>query len=91
MAELQDLLNRQQLAFNEACVGRVMPVLLDRHGRRPGQMVGRSPYMQPVHTEAPEESLGALVALRIAAGYANSLSGHAVEPVGPHISAGNRA
>ncbi len=91
LAELQDLLNRQQLAFNEACVGRVMPVLLDRRGRRPGQMVGRSPYMQPVHTEASEESLGALVALRIAAGYANSLSGDVVDRAGPAMNAGNPA
>ena len=91
LAELQDLLNHQQLAFNEACVGRVMPVLLDRRGRYPGQMVGRSPYMQPVHTKAPEESLGALVALRIAAGYANSLSGHAVDRAEPPLSAGNQA
>ena len=54
-------------------------------------MVGRSPYMQPVHTEAPEESLGALVALRIAAGYANSLSGHVVDRAGPPMNAGNPA
>ena len=42
---------RQQTAFNSACVGRVMPVLFERAGRRPGQLVGRSPYLQSVHAQ----------------------------------------
>jgi len=75
LAELQARLNDGQLAFNRACAGRVMPVLLDRRGRKGGQLVGRSPYMQPVHVSAPETLLGAIVPLRIEAGHANSLSG----------------
>jgi len=72
---LQDELNKQQLAFNESCVGRSMPVLLDRPGRFKGQMIGRSPYMQPVHLSAPEHLFGTIVHLHIDVGQANSLAG----------------
>jgi tRNA-2-methylthio-N6-dimethylallyladenosine synthase len=79
LARLQDLLNRQQLQFNRASVGRVMAVLLDRPGRDPGQLVGRSPYMQAVHVEAPAAALGTVVDLRIVAAHPNSLSGVAAD------------
>ncbi|MFQ5765423.1 MAG: tRNA (N6-isopentenyl adenosine(37)-C2)-methylthiotransferase MiaB [Rhodospirillales bacterium] len=72
---LQARLNAQQLAFNRSCVGRVLPVLLDRAGRQPGQLVGRSPYMQAVHVEAPDIEPGAVVYLVITAAHANSLTG----------------
>ncbi|HJN24804.1 MAG TPA: TRAM domain-containing protein, partial [Rhodospirillales bacterium] len=90
---LQDELNRQQLAFNESCVGETMPVLLDRCGRHPGQMVGRSPYMQPVHVSAPDELFGSIVNLNISAGQANSLSGALQKPVShaPHKKNENAA
>ncbi len=73
LARLQALLEDQQRAFNRGCVGRTMPVLLDRPGRGPGQLVGRSPYMQPVHVEAPENLFGTVAELVIEAAYANSL------------------
>ena len=72
---LQDVLGAQQLAFNRSCVGRVLPVLLDRPGRKPGQLVGRSPYMQAVHVDDPIEGPGAIVRLVITAAHANSLKG----------------
>jgi len=75
LEELQALLRRQQEAFNQACAGRVMPVLFDRPGRRPGQVLGRSPYLQPVFVDAPEVKLGDLRDIRILAGHANSLAG----------------
>ena len=74
---LQELLGDQQTAFNESCAGRTMAVLLERRGRRPGQLVGRSPYMQPVHVAAAESMIGTVCDLRIEAGYANSLAGAA--------------
>src|SRR5262249_39778070 len=49
LAVLQDLLREQQRAFNAASVGRVLPVLLEKPGRHPGQLIGRSPYLQSVH------------------------------------------
>ncbi|MDP7345251.1 MAG: radical SAM protein, partial [Alphaproteobacteria bacterium] len=58
LAELQSLLEAQQLAFNRACEGRRLEVLLERPGRQPGQLVGRSPYMQAVHLQAPPELTG---------------------------------
>jgi tRNA-2-methylthio-N6-dimethylallyladenosine synthase len=75
LASLQELLKDRQQAFNEGCVGQVLPVLLERRGRHPGQMVGRSPYMQPVHVDAPRSLFGTIVNLRIEAGSANSLAG----------------
>ncbi|MGF1605301.1 MAG: tRNA (N6-isopentenyl adenosine(37)-C2)-methylthiotransferase MiaB [Rhodothalassiaceae bacterium] len=51
LARLQALLNEQQAAFNQASIGQVMPVLLEREGRRAGQLVGRTPYMQAVHVD----------------------------------------
>ena len=72
---LQERLNAQQLAFNRSCVGRTLDVLLDRPGRDPGQLVGRSPYMQAVHVDGSSLETGAIVDLRITAGHANSLTG----------------
>ena len=72
---LQQLLNAQQAAFNHACIGRTMPVLLDRAGRKPGQMVGRSPWMQAVHVMAPPERFGRIADIAIGEATANSLAG----------------
>ena len=63
---LQELLDRQQTAFNSACVGKVVPVLFEREGRHPGQLVGRSPYLQPVHATADSSLLGRIVEVAIA-------------------------
>jgi tRNA-2-methylthio-N6-dimethylallyladenosine synthase len=75
LARLQALLNDQQRAFNERSVGQVMAVLFDRAGKHAGQLVGRSPYMQAVHAQVPQDAFGAIVAVRVEAAYANSLSG----------------
>jgi tRNA-2-methylthio-N6-dimethylallyladenosine synthase len=72
---LQALLTAQQAAFNAACVGRVLPVLFEKPGRRPGQLVGRSPYLQPVHAEVPAALIGQVIEVEIAAAGSNSLSG----------------
>ena len=72
---LQDLLDRQQTAFNSACVGKVVPVLFEREGRHPGQLVGRSPYLQPVHATADSALLGRVVEVAIAGTGPNSLAG----------------
>lgn len=72
---LQELLRRQQAAFNEATRGRTLPVLFERRGRYPGQLVGRSPYMQAVHVAAPDELLGAVAEVAIDSVHTNSLGG----------------
>jgi tRNA-2-methylthio-N6-dimethylallyladenosine synthase len=59
------LLNAQQVAFNRGMIGRVLPVLLEKPGRREGQLVGRSPYLQAVHAPADRREIGTVVDLRI--------------------------
>lgn len=86
---LQGLLNRQQIAFNESCIGRDLPVLFDRPGARPGQLVGRSPYMQGVHADAPADRMGEIITVRIDRAKPNSLSG-TVLPVGDRLSSAAR-
>jgi len=80
LARLNDLLNEHQSAFNTAQTGRVLPVLFERAGRRPGQVVGRSPYLQPVHIEAPESLIGQIAPVRITQATRGSLTGEAVQP-----------
>ncbi|MCI4662679.1 MAG: tRNA (N6-isopentenyl adenosine(37)-C2)-methylthiotransferase MiaB [Neomegalonema sp.] len=75
LAALQDLLNEQQARFNSRCVGQTMPILLEKPGREPGQLVGRSPYLQPVHLNAAAERVGEIVEVRIEQAMRNSLSG----------------
>ena len=75
LQRLQALLRAQQDAFNEACIGRVLPVLLERPGRHPGQLGGRSPYLQAVHVAGPADWIGRIVPVRIESCGPNSLSG----------------
>ena len=77
LKELQDLLDAQAAAFNAACVGRTLPVLLERPGRHPGQLVGRSPYLQAVHVTGTGLAIGDLLPVAIVARNAHSLAGTA--------------
>ena len=74
LQELQALLREQQNAFNASCVGKTMPVLLTNPGRHPGQIAGRSPYLQPVHLIGPVALIGTVTEVTIAATFPNSLS-----------------
>ncbi len=74
LARLQALLEEQQRDFNLSSVGETMSVLLDRRGRKPGQLAGRSPYMQAVHVSAPDHLLGQLTALTLTEAHTNSLA-----------------
>jgi len=75
LSELQVLLRQQQHAFNQNCLGRELPILFTGKGRNPGQLVGRSPYLQPVHADAPEEYIGSIQSVGITKIGTNSLSG----------------
>ncbi|MCA1940206.1 MAG: tRNA (N6-isopentenyl adenosine(37)-C2)-methylthiotransferase MiaB [Caenispirillum bisanense] len=86
LAALQALLNNQQAAFNQSCIGREMDVLLDREGRHAGQLLGRSPYMQPVHATAPAELFGRVARLRIVSAGPLSLGGELVAADPPSSS-----
>uniref|UniRef100_UPI0015759829 MiaB/RimO family radical SAM methylthiotransferase n=1 Tax=Sphingomonas bacterium TaxID=1895847 RepID=UPI0015759829 len=51
LQRLQAALGRDQLSFNRASVGRTCAVLIERPGKRPGQMLGKSPWLQSVHLD----------------------------------------
>ncbi len=74
LAELQALIRAQQARFNAACVGQTVPVLVTGPGRHPGQLAGRSPWLQPVHFFGPPALIGAEIPVTIAAALPNSLS-----------------
>ncbi|HLZ77019.1 tRNA (N6-isopentenyl adenosine(37)-C2)-methylthiotransferase MiaB [Phenylobacterium sp.] len=75
LARLNALLDEQARAFNAAQVGKVLPVLFERPGRHPGQLIGRSPYLQAVHATAPDRLIGQIVPVRIEAAARMSLGG----------------
>jgi len=83
---LQRLLDRHKTSFNLSCVGTTVPVLFDRRGRKAGQLVGRSPYLQAVHAEANSSVLGHIVPVEIRSAGPNSLTGVIVQGAG-HSSA----
>jgi len=75
LARLQALLASQQLAFNTRHVGSEMDILIERPGKRRGQWIGKSPWMQSVVVEDPGLAPGALVPVAIVAAGPNSLTG----------------
>jgi tRNA-2-methylthio-N6-dimethylallyladenosine synthase len=72
---LQDLLRVQQAEFNARCVGLTLPALMTGRGRHAGQIVGRTPYLQPVHLIGPDSLIGQEIPVCIQAAHTNSLSG----------------
>ena len=84
LQRLQALLNEQQLAFNEAMADRVVPVLFDRRGKKPGQLVGRSPWLQATHIDLDpvraDALFGAVSDVRVARGAPNGLVGSLADP-----------
>ncbi|HMR29681.1 MAG TPA: tRNA (N6-isopentenyl adenosine(37)-C2)-methylthiotransferase MiaB [Geminicoccaceae bacterium] len=75
LAELQDLLDAQSAEFNRRTVGLTVPVLLERPGRHPGQLVGRTPWLQAVHLDAGGHEIGDMVDVEITACHPHSLAG----------------
>ena len=76
---LQALLFEQQVAFNQAQAGKVLPVLFERKGRHGRQAIGRSPYLQSVHVEDADHLMGRIVPVRIERGQQNSLTGALID------------
>ena len=73
--ELQELLFAQQCEFAETCKDQVFSVLLEKPGKKHGQALGRSPYLQPVHVADAAHLIGQVHDVRIAAVLRNSLKG----------------
>jgi tRNA-2-methylthio-N6-dimethylallyladenosine synthase len=75
LAALQALLGRQARAFNASKVGATVPVLFAEPGRKPGQIVGKTPWLQSVYAQGNPRLIGAVVDVRLTEGHANSLAG----------------
>ena len=73
LQRLQAAINRDQLAFNKASEGRRCAVLVERNGRKPGQWLGKSPWLQSVHFEG-ESAIGAMVDVELVEAGPNSIS-----------------
>ena len=79
LGRLQALIDEQRQAFNAGTVGRIVNVLAEKAGRHPGQIAGRTPYLQAIHFDGPTELIGEVVPVEIVATGPNSLSGRRVD------------
>ena len=75
LAALQSLLLQQQYGFDDSQIGKTLPVLFEKPGREAGQLMGRTPYLQPVHVSADESLIGQVREVTITRRTANSLHG----------------
>jgi tRNA-2-methylthio-N6-dimethylallyladenosine synthase len=75
LAALQALIADQSRAFNASKAGVTVPVLFSEPGRRPGQIIGKSPWLQSVYAEGPARLIGRIVDVRLASANPNSLAG----------------
>jgi tRNA-2-methylthio-N6-dimethylallyladenosine synthase len=75
LRRLQAVIDGAQQAFNRRCLGRTFDVLFEKPGRYDGQLVGRSPYLQPVQVSAPASLIGGIAAVTIMEVASNSLFG----------------
>ncbi len=79
LACLQKLLLDQQYGFDDSQIGRTVPVLFEKTARKPGQLMGRTPYLQPVHVAGDAGLIGQLRNVAITRRTANSLHGTLAE------------
>jgi tRNA-2-methylthio-N6-dimethylallyladenosine synthase len=75
LQRLQEVLVASQIAFNRSKVGSRVAVLVTGRGRHPGQILGRSPWLQAVHTEGPDALIGQIIEVDVTAASQNSLTG----------------
>jgi tRNA-2-methylthio-N6-dimethylallyladenosine synthase len=79
LQRLQNAINRDQLAFNRRSVGKRCAVLVERKGKRPGQWLGKSPWLQSVFFEGAS-GIGEMAEVALAAAGPNSLAGELLVP-----------
>jgi tRNA-2-methylthio-N6-dimethylallyladenosine synthase len=65
LVRLQNLIDSQQSAFNAATIGNTVDVLFERPARNPGQIVGRTAYLQPAHVMASSDIIGQILPVTI--------------------------
>jgi tRNA-2-methylthio-N6-dimethylallyladenosine synthase len=75
LQELQSLIEQQLAGFNVGSIGKTFDVLFEKAGRHPGQIVGRSPYLQPVHVTGASDLIGKVARIDITDVTAYSLHG----------------
>ncbi len=75
LQRLQAALNADQQNFNQATVGKRTEILLERRGRHPGQLIGKTPWLQSVHVEATNAQIGDMIEVDILSAGPNSLAG----------------
>jgi len=78
LQRLQALITRRKRAFNASFAGRGFNVLLEKPGRLPGQLTGKSPYLQMVQVMAPSHLVGEIVPVTVTEIGTNSLFGEMV-------------
>ncbi|AXI48751.1 tRNA (N6-isopentenyl adenosine(37)-C2)-methylthiotransferase MiaB [Sulfitobacter sp. SK012] len=74
LQRLQALITRQQRAIQESMVGRELSVLVEKAGRKSGQMLGKSEYLHAVHIDGSGHAIGDIARVRIVAAMTNSLT-----------------
>ena len=74
LQRLQAALNRDQLAFNAAAIGKTCQVLVERRGKKPGQWLGKSPWLQSVFFEG-DCAIGDMVTAELVEAGPNSIAG----------------
>ena len=75
LQRLQAVITRQWRAFNGQFAGRTVEVLLEKPGKLPGQLVGRTPYLQAVQVMAPRSLIGSVVPVTVTEIGTNTLFG----------------
>src|ERR1700761_9615310 len=96
LVRLQELIDSQQLAFNKAMIGKTVDVLFERAARNPGQIVGRTAYLQPAHVMAPADIIGKVLPVTVESLERYSLLGElaitaearSTQPVASHMTVG---
>ena len=76
---LQQLLNKQQIDFNCSFKGKELEVLLEKPGKKDGQLVGKSPYLQSIYVNSKTNKIGDLLKLKIMSTTKNSLEGKLIK------------
>jgi tRNA-2-methylthio-N6-dimethylallyladenosine synthase len=78
LQRLQAVINEQQLAFNQASLGKRTQVLLERNGKLEGQKIGKSPWLQSVHV-ITNAQIGDMVTVDLVSAGPNSLAGALID------------
>ena len=86
LARLQELIDSQQAAFNAAVIGKTVDVLFERAARNPGQVVGRTAYLQPAHVMAPPDIIGQVLPVAVDSLERYSLIGVLAGPAASPVS-----